>query len=97
MYFPTLIRSIPRGMVSLAHLPTVPGTDFDRCKLDAFRVAAATHVAKHLSIPVETAFGGVDIGKKADFTVAVPRFRLKEKPAELVAKIVNNVCSSFCP
>ena len=79
-------------MASLTHLPNIPGTDFDRCKLDAFRVAAATHVAKHLSIPVETAFTGVDLGKKTDFTVAVPRFRLKAKPADLVAKVTQEVC-----
>ncbi|KAL5514035.1 hypothetical protein ACEPAG_2796 [Sanghuangporus baumii] len=76
-------------MPTLAELPRLPGTDFDRCKLDVFRVAAATHVSKALDIPLETAFTGVDLGKKADFTVAVPRFRLKAKPADLVAKILD--------
>ncbi|THH04283.1 hypothetical protein EW145_g5637 [Phellinidium pouzarii] len=59
--------------------------------LDVFRTAAAEHLSKSLGIPVETAFSGVDLAKtKADFTVAVPRFRLKAKPAELVAKVVDN-------
>lgn len=80
-------------MSKFANLPQVPGTDFDRCVLDVFRTAAAVHLSKHLEIPVETAFTGVDLGKaKHDFTVAVPRFRLKAKPADLVAKVVNGVC-----
>ena len=80
-------------MPTLAEVPRLPGTDFDRCKLDVFRVAAAMHVSKALDIPVETALTGVDLGKKADFTVAVPRFRLKAKPQELVARIIDTVSS----
>ena len=78
-------------MPTLADVPRLPGTDFDRCKLDIFRIGAAMHVAKALDIPVETAFSGVDLGKKADFTVAVPRFRLKAKPQDLVTKILDSV------
>ncbi|KAH8109098.1 arginyl-tRNA synthetase [Phellopilus nigrolimitatus] len=62
-----------------------------RCVLDLFRTAAAEHLHKRLGIPVETAFSGVDLGRlKNDFTVAVPRFRLKGKNPELVAKVVDN-------
>ena len=78
--------------MALPELPQIPGTDPERCVLDKFRVAAAVHLSKALDIPVETAFTGVDLGKvKTDFTVAVPRFRLKAKPADLVAKVVNGV------
>lgn len=84
-------------MPTLADLPKLPGTDFERCKLDVFRTAAAVHVSKALDIPVETAYPGVDLGKKADFTVAVPRFRLKAKPAELVAKVLDNVSEHSLP
>ena len=95
---PRLPPPLP-DLKALPALPTdlpnsVPNTDFDRCRLDAFRVAAANHLANSLSIPIETAFGGVDLANaktKADFTVAVPRFRLKEKPAELVKRIVEGV------
>ena len=79
-------------MSTFPTLPKIPGTDPERCVLDVFRTAAAVHLSKHLEIPVETAFSGVDLGKvKTDFTVAVPRFRLKAKPADLVAKIVDGV------
>ena len=81
--------------MSFAHLPKVPGTDPERFALDGFRIAAATHLAKSLDIPVETAFTGVDIGKaKNDFTVAIPRFRLKAKPNDLVAKLIKEVRSN---
>ncbi|EJD00385.1 arginyl-tRNA synthetase [Fomitiporia mediterranea MF3/22] len=76
-------------MPNISDVPRLPGTDFDRCKLDVFRVAAAMHISKGLDIPVETAFMGVDLGKKSDFTVAVPRYRLKAKPTDLVAKVVE--------
>lgn len=80
---------------TLPELPKLPGTDPERCVLDTFRVAAAVHLSKALDIPVETAFTGVDLGKlKNDFTVAIPRFRLKGKPADLVAKVVNAVSSN---
>lgn len=78
-------------MAQLPELPHIPGTDPERCVLDSFRIAAARHLSKYLDIPVETAFTGVDLGKKADFTVAVPRFRLKAKPADLVAKVKEQV------
>lgn len=67
--------------------------DMSSC-LDSFRAAIATHVSKALNIPFETALDGVDYGKKGvDFTVAVPRFRLAEKPPVLIQKIVAGVCN----
>lgn len=78
--------------MSIASLPKIPGTDSSRCILDAFRTAAALHISKTLDIPVETAFTGVDLGKaKNDFTVAIPRFRLKGKPSDHVAKVLKEV------
>lgn len=88
-------RCSSSSMSKFTNLPQIPGTDFDRCVLDVFRTAATAHLSKHLEIPLETAFTGVDLGNlkaKSDFTVAVPRFRLKAKPADLVAKVVNGVC-----
>lgn len=77
---------------SLPDLPPVEGTDPSRCVLDAFRISAATRISKSLNIPLTDAFAGVDLGKKGnDFTVAVPRFRLKTKPDELAKKIVSDV------
>ena len=78
-------------MAQLPELPHVAGTDPQRCVLDSFRIAAARQLSKSLNIPVETAFTGVDLGKNADFTIAIPRFRLKGKPAELVAKVKEEV------
>lgn len=78
--------------MALPDLPHLEGTDPSRCMLDAFRISAATRISKSLDIPLKDAFAGVDLGKKGnDFTVAVPRFRLKAKPAELVEKIVSEV------
>ncbi|KLO07650.1 arginyl-tRNA synthetase [Schizopora paradoxa] len=75
---------------TLPPLPHVEGTDSSRCVLDAFRISAATRISKSLGISLADAFAGVDLGKKGnDFTVAIPRFRQKTKPAELVEKIVS--------
>ncbi|KAJ3712407.1 arginyl-tRNA synthetase [Lentinula raphanica] len=61
----------------------------DPC-LDAYRSAIASQLSLSLDIPLDAAYEGVDYGKKGiDFTVAVPRFRLKEKPAVLADKVVS--------
>ncbi|KAJ3810983.1 arginyl-tRNA synthetase [Lentinula lateritia] len=58
--------------------------------LDAYRSSIATQISSSLGIPLSTAYEGVDYGKKGiDFTVAIPRFRLKEKPAILADKVVS--------
>ncbi|CCL99216.1 uncharacterized protein FIBRA_01231 [Fibroporia radiculosa] len=77
---------------NLPPLPLVPGTDPERCVLDAFRTAIAQRVADALPpLTVEQAYQGVDYGKKGvDFTVALPRFRLPGKVDELAAKVLSN-------
>ncbi|OSX61103.1 hypothetical protein POSPLADRAFT_1170808 [Postia placenta MAD-698-R-SB12] len=76
---------------NLPPLPQVPGTDPERCVLDAFRTAIAKRVADALPpLTVEQAYTGVDYGKKGvDFTVALPRFRLPGKVDELAKKVLN--------
>ncbi|KAF8825338.1 hypothetical protein HHX47_DHR7000328 [Lentinula edodes] len=60
--------------------------------LDAYRSSIATQISSSLGIPLSTAYEGVDFGKKGiDFTVAIPRFRLKEKPAILADKVVSEI------
>ncbi|KAJ3858545.1 arginyl-tRNA synthetase [Lentinula novae-zelandiae] len=60
------------------------------CCLDAYRMAIATQISSSIGIALNTAYEGVDYGKKGvDFTVAIPRFRLKEKAMILADKIVS--------
>lgn len=68
-------------MSSAFSLPTVPGTEPERCILDAFRIAIASQLTRVFpEIPFEKAFEGVDYSKKdSDFTVAMPRFKLGGK------------------
>jgi arginyl-tRNA synthetase len=69
-------------------LPLVEGTEPHRCALDAFRIAIAQQITKTFpNVPIEKAYEGVDYSKKdSDFTVALPRFKLGGKPADLSAK-----------
>ncbi|EJU02311.1 arginyl-tRNA synthetase [Dacryopinax primogenitus] len=70
--------------------PAIPGVEPQICALDAFRLAVASKLAAPLGIPIEKAYEGIDIGKKeADFTVAIPRFRLSGKPDEWAKKVVD--------
>jgi arginyl-tRNA synthetase len=68
-------------MSSASSLPIVPGTEPERCILDAFRIAIASQLTRVFpEIPFEKAFEGVDYSKKdSDFTVAMPRFKLGGK------------------
>jgi arginyl-tRNA synthetase len=60
--------------------------------IDKCRESIAKAVSTCLHIEFDTAYGGVDLGKKGvDFTVAMPRFRLKEKPQELAERVQNHV------
>jgi arginyl-tRNA synthetase len=71
---------------------SIPGVDPAAFPLDGFRIAVATVIAKALDLPLETAYSGVDLGKKGvDFTVALPRFRLKPKLPELIEKVSTAV------
>ncbi|BGO89285.1 arginyl-tRNA synthetase [Rhodotorula toruloides] len=68
------------------HLASTPA-------LDLFKLAAAEFIHSVLpEVDVEKAFEGVESGKtgknvQGDFTVAVPRFRLKAKPNEVAEKL----------
>lgn len=73
----------------LPALPEIPGVDYDRVPLDAFRAAVAQVVATAWDEDVQKIFTGVDTGKKgADFAVAVPRFK-KGKPDEWILKVTD--------
>ena len=74
-------------------LPEVPGTDPKRRVMDAFRIAIAQFLTEALpGLTIEKAIEGVDYGRKEDFMVALPRFRLPEKPAESAQKVISKVC-----
>lgn len=83
---------------TLPALPHVPGTDASTCVLDSFRTAIAQRIVDALPpITLEQAYDGVDYGKKgADFTVALPRFRLPGKVDELAAKVISKVSYIKC-
>lgn len=83
---------------SLPSVPHVSGTDASSCVLDAYRIAIAQHVVAAVGPPLtlEQVYDGVDYGKKGvDFTVAIPRFRLKEKVDVVAEKIITSVCSQY--
>ncbi|KAH7099424.1 arginyl-tRNA synthetase [Auriculariales sp. MPI-PUGE-AT-0066] len=85
----------PRGQLSVLPalpeaLPNVQGTDPRVAVYDGIRTVIAQHVSTTLGIDLAAAYSGVDYGKKGeDFTVAVPRFRLKGKPDEIAKRIVD--------
>ncbi|KAJ7620545.1 arginyl-tRNA synthetase [Mycena polygramma] len=59
--------------------------------IDNCRQSVAKGVSTCLQIAFQTAYDGVDLGKKGvDFTVAIPRFRLKEKAQELAERVQNH-------
>ncbi|KAJ1027612.1 hypothetical protein NDA18_003612 [Ustilago nuda] len=77
------------GAPYLSELPEMPrlaGTDFKRVPLDILRVAIAQHVSSSLGVDINAALAAVGTGKIGDYTVAVPRFKLPGKPAEIVQK-----------
>lgn len=80
---------------TLPPLPHVIGTDPSHCALDSFRVAIAKKISDALPLTVEQVYEGVDYGKKGvDFTVALPRFRLREKVDELAKTVLDKVSHS---
>lgn len=72
----------------LPEMPNLPGADIKRAPLDSFRLAIAQHVASSLDVDLSAAFAAVGTGKIGDYTVAVPRFKLPGKPAEISEKAV---------
>lgn len=74
----------------LPALRDIPGTDYHRRPIDAFRALVAQKVAKAWDEDVVKVFAGVDLGKKgADLAVAAPRFK-KGNPAEWTKKVVDS-------
>lgn len=72
------------------HLTSTPA-------LDLFKLAAAQLIVAAVpEVPLEKAYEGIESGKtgknvSGDFTVAVPRFRLKAKPDAIAEQIVAKV------
>lgn len=101
-----LLSTYPRTMASLPAfpLPAVPSVPAEHLEstaaLDVFKLAAAEFIHSVFpdDVPVDKAFEGVESGKTGkqalgDFTVALPRFRLKAKPQEIADKLVAAVRS----
>ncbi|KAJ6532922.1 arginyl-tRNA synthetase [Mycena vulgaris] len=56
--------------------------------IDTCRASVAKAVSTCLEIDFDIAYAGVDLGKKGvDFTVAIPRFRLKEAPKDIAQRV----------
>ena len=92
LYLIVTVTLLLRPLTTMFDLPQVNGADIASFPLDIFRVAIAVHLSKALNMSLTTAFSGVDLGKKGcDFTVATPKFRLKEKLSDLHAKIQSSV------
>ncbi|EDR00911.1 uncharacterized protein LACBIDRAFT_312886 [Laccaria bicolor S238N-H82] len=71
----------------MSQLPILPDTN---PVFDSFRISIAKRLSDTLPLTVEQAFAGVDYGKKGeDFTVALPRFRLPGKVAEIAATVIE--------
>ena len=60
--------------------------------LDSFKTAIASQLCRALGVSHESAYAAVDYGRKGnDFTVPVPRLRLKENPEVLAKKVLAEV------
>ena len=78
--------------------PDSSDTEPSRAVLDSFKTAIAKRLSDVLPLTLEQAFSGVDYGKKGeDFTVALPRFRLPGKVADLAAKVIESVSPILSP
>ena len=78
--------------------PDSSDTEPSRAVLDSFKTAIAKRLSDALPLTLEQAFSGVDYGKKGeDFTVALPRFRLPGKVADLAAKVIESVSPILSP
>lgn len=85
------------GVALLSQLPELPkiqGVEHTDNPNIAFRLAIAQTLVQALpEISLEAAFEGVQVSnKEGDFSVAIPRFRLKSgKPPELAEKVAKAV------
>lgn len=80
----------------LAPVPTLPGIDLKASPLEYFKLATAEIIHKALDIPFELAYASVESGRAGkgavgDFSIALPKFRLKIKPDEIKAKLFADV------
>jgi len=68
-----------------------------RAVLDSFRTAVAKLLSDALPLTPEQAFAGVNYSEKdgEDFRVALPRFRLPGKVADLAARVIECVSPLF--
>lgn len=76
----------------LPELPKVAAADPIGNPLDAFRVAIADQIVKALpEVSLDDAFEAVQTTQKGvgDFSVAIPRFRLKAKPDEIGKRVLE--------
>ena len=80
-------------LAKLPKLPHVAATDPERSVLDLFKVAIAQAIVDGIpTLTVEQVYDGVDFGKKGnDFTVALPRFKLKGKPDAFAKQVLEKV------
>lgn len=96
---PTPSTTVPdltsSGIPLLSQLPQLPNhndADPKRSPLDHFRLAIADQASKALHLPLEKVFEAVQHPTKgADFSLAVPRFRLPGKPNEHAQKVAEAV------
>ena len=77
-------------------LPALSLATPSTCILDNFKLSLAEHVAKVLGVELQAAYEAVESGKvgkgtAGDFTVAVPRFRLKGDVIALSKRLVDEV------
>jgi arginyl-tRNA synthetase len=64
------------------------------CAFDGFRQSIASQLSKIFEVPEDITYPAVDLGKKGvDFTVALPRLRLKGAPKDFAEKFVQAVCA----
>jgi len=77
----------------MTQLPVVPDSSQ---VLTTFKIYIAKHLSKTLPVTLEQALAGVDYRKKGgDFIVALLRFRLPGKVAEIAAKVIDGVSPLF--
>ncbi|KAK7685543.1 hypothetical protein QCA50_011410 [Cerrena zonata] len=78
-------------LAKLPKLPHVAATDPERSVLDLFRVAIAQIIVDGIpTLTIDQVYDGVDFGKKGnDFTVALPRFKLKGKPDAFAKQVIE--------
>ena len=80
----------------MTQLPLVPDGMNSSQVLTTFKIYIAKHLSNTLPVTLEQALAGVDYRKKGgDFIVALLRFRLPGKVAEIAAKVIEGVSPLF--